>query len=115
MKQEASEATTRAVKEAMEKTAVDQKRKDDALKEANLRLQKNAAAAASANRTVNSLRDELATARANLPNSTCETAINYAATVSELLGQCTERYRDLAEKATGHASDAQALDQAWAE
>ncbi len=115
MQKDAAEATTKAVKEAMEKTQADQKRKDDALKEANLRSQKNALAAAAANRTVDSLRDQLTTARAGLPQSTCEAARNYAATLSDVFGSCTARLTELAEKADGHASDAKTLEQAWPE
>ncbi len=113
MQKDAAEATASAVKAAMVKTQEDQKRKDDALIEANKRAQYNAAAAAAARTTANSLRDELATARAGLPNSTCETARNYAAALSDVFGSCTARYLELAEKATGHASDVRTLDQAW--
>ena len=48
MQKDAAEATASAVKAAMVKTQADQKRKDDALIEANKRAQKNAAAAATA-------------------------------------------------------------------
>lgn len=113
MQKEAAEATTKAVKAAMDKTQADQERKDNALKEANLRSQKNALAAAAANRANDSLRDQLATARAGLPQATCEAARNYAATLSDVFGQCTERLTELAAKADGHASDAKTLDQAW--
>ena len=113
MQKEAAQATANAIKEAMKKTQEDQRRKDDALKEANIRSQKNALAAAAANRTADSLRDQLATARANLPNSTCEAARNYAAALSDVFGSCVKEYRELAEKATGHASDVKTLTEAW--
>lgn len=113
MKQEASEATTKAVKAAMEKTQVDQKRKDDALIEANKRAQYNAAAADSARRAAVSLRDELAAARASLSSATVDAARNYAATLSDVFGQCVDEYRGLAEKATGHASDSLTYQNAW--
>lgn len=115
MQKDAAEATTKAVKEAMEKTQADQKRKDDALKEANLRSQKNALAAAAANRTADSLRDQLATARAGLPQATCEAARNYAATLSDVFGSCTARLAELAKQADGHASDVRTMIEAWPE
>lgn len=113
MQKDAAQATTKAVKAAMDKTQADQQRKDDALREANLRSQKNAIAAAAANRTASSLRDQLATARAGLPQATCEAARNYAATLSDVFGQCTERLTELAAKADGHASDAKTLAESW--
>ncbi len=37
------------------------------------------------------------------------------ATLAQLLGECTDRYRDLARRADGHAADAKALSDAWPE
>lgn len=113
MKQEASEATTRAVKAAMDKTLIDQKRKDDALMEANKRAQYNAVAADSARRAAVSLRDQLATARADLSSATIDASRNYAAALSDVFGQCVDEYRGLAEKATGHATDSMMYQAAW--
>jgi len=113
MKQEASEATTKAVKAAMDKTLTDQKRKDDALIEANKRAQYNAVAADSARRAAVSLRDQLAAARADLSSATLDAARNYAAALSDVFGQCVDEYRGLAEKATGHASDSLMYQSAW--
>jgi len=113
MKQEASEATTKAVKDAMAKMEVDQKRKDDALIESNKRAQKNAVAAANASTAVNGLRDELATARANLSKATQQARDNYAATVETVLGQCSREYQTMAEKADGHANNVKLLLDAW--
>jgi hypothetical protein len=113
MKQEASEATTRAVKDAMAKTAVDQKRKDDALIEANKKARSNAVAADSARRVAISLRDQLASARADLPSSTIDAARNYAAAVSGVFGQCTERLTEMARIADGHAADSLMYQNAW--
>lgn len=115
MQKDAAEATTKAVQEAREEERANQERINYALKEANLRSQKNALAAAAANRTVDSLRDQLTTARAGLPQSTCEAARNYAATLGDVFGSCTARLTELAEKADGHASDAKTLEQAWPE
>lgn len=113
MKQEASEATTKAVKAAMDKTLIDQKRKDDALIEANKRAQYNAVAADSARRAAVSLRDQLAAARADLSSATLDASRNYAAALSDVFGQCVDEYRGLAEKATGHASDSLMYQAAW--
>jgi hypothetical protein len=37
----------------------------------------------------------------------------YASTVSDLLEQCTERYRDFAENADRHEADAEMMRDAW--
>jgi DNA repair exonuclease SbcCD ATPase subunit len=64
----------------------------------------------------NGLRNELATARARLPVAGTDperTVAEYASTVSELLESCTERYRDVADKADRHAADAEMMREAW--
>lgn len=127
MKQEASEATTKAVKAAMDKTLTDQKRKDDALIEANKREQKiqaiakqNAIAANNANALANGLRLELAAARANLSTLSIEALRDRADRLSQVFEQClskyagsAERYNELAQDAGRLASDLKRLDDSW--
>ena len=113
MQKDAAQATTKAVQKAMEKTQADQKRKDDALQEANLRAQKNAALARDLDGDVDRMRKQLAANTASLPGATCEASRNYAATVSGLLEACAARYTDVARAASGHASDVKTLESAW--
>jgi len=113
MKQAASEATTKAVKDAMAKMEVNQKRKDDALIESNKRAQKNAVAAANASNAVNGLRDELATARADLSKATQQARDNYAAAVETVLGQCSRELAEMGRIADGHSSDVKMMLDAW--
>jgi len=113
MKKDASEATTKAVKAAMDKMQVDQKRKDDAIAEANKRANYNAAAATRARSAADSLRDELAAARTDLSNATESARAKYAAAVETVLGECSREYQIMAEKADGHANDAVMLKEAW--
>lgn len=113
MQKEAAEATANAVEAAMVKTQEDQKRKDDALIEANKRAQYNAAAAATARTTADSLRDELTTARAGLSSISCEASREYAARLSQVFGQCTERLTELARISDDATNAAMTLDQAW--
>lgn len=64
----------------------------------------------------NGLRNELATARARLPGAGADSSgpvTEYASTVSDLLERCTERYRDVADKADRHAADAEMMREAW--
>lgn len=113
MKKDASEATTKAVKAAMDKMQVDQKRKDDAIAEANKRANYNAAAATRARSAADSLRDELAAARTDLSNATESARAKYAAAVETVLGECSREYQSMAETADGHANDAMMLKEAW--
>jgi hypothetical protein len=75
-----------------------------------MRLKKEFAAAQSA---VGGLRNDLATLRARLATSPEDACINTAAALGELLAQCSEDYRAMAEAADGHASDVQTLTEAW--
>lgn len=113
MKKDASEATTKAVKAAMDKMQVDQKRKDDAIAEANKRANYNAAAATRARSAADSLRDELATARADLSNATESARAKYAAAVEAVLGECSRELAEMGRLADGHSSDALMLKEAW--
>lgn len=108
-----AQSAEKAQKDAREKEQAFQTRLSEAINEANDRAQKNAAAATAARAANDSLRQQLASARSSLPTATCEAARNYAATLSDVFGECTERYRELAEKATGHASDVMTLEKGW--
>jgi F0F1-type ATP synthase membrane subunit b/b' len=90
-----------------------QTQKDEAINEANQRAQQNAIAANSARSAANSLRDQLASARSDLSRATEQAARNYAATLSDVFGQCVEEYRGLAEKADGAISDIRTLEDSW--
>lgn len=113
MTQGAAERTTVAVKAAMDKMQVDQKRKDDAIAEANKRANYNAAAATRARNAADSLRDELATARVHMSSANESARAKYAATVETVLGECSREYQSMAEKADGHANDAVMLKESW--
>lgn len=73
-------------------------------------LQEDVAAAQSAS---SGLRDDLRALRSRLATSTCDSCLNAAATLGELLGQCSEDYRSMAEIADRHALDVQTLTIAW--
>jgi len=59
------------------------------------------------------LRDELSKASVQLPDASCSSARNYATTVNELFGQCTDQLRAVAGQADGHAADSLMLQEAW--
>ena len=63
--------------------------------------------------SADSLRDDLATYRSQLPSASCDAVRVYADSVTELFSQCSRAIGDLAGKADGHAGDALTLQQAW--
>lgn len=90
-----------------------QRIKDDAIIQAEQRAQINAQAAALAAAGADRLRADLAKANARISTATREAVNQYALAVADVFEQCTSRYSDLAEKATGHASDVQLMIEAW--
>jgi len=90
-----------------------QRIKDDAILEAERRATLNAQAAARAAASADRLRSDLSKANARIQSATRAAVDQYAATVSDVFGQCVAEYRDMAEKATGHASDVKLMLDAW--
>lgn len=77
------------------------------------RNKKNQAAIAAARAESDSLRGDLAATRAKLSSASADAVRNYAATVSDILGECARDYQSMAEKADGHAGDVMLLQEAW--
>ena len=103
----------RANQKALDDTIKMQRTKDDAIKAAEQRAAKNAAAADSARRAADSLRSTLYSFRASLPGLTKPAAAVAADTAAELFGACVNEYRSVAESADRHAADAVMLFEAW--
>lgn len=81
--------------------------------DAQIRSKTLQAAADSARRSADSLRDQLAAARSQLSTASRTSLAEYAATSSQLLAECGTAFTDMAKEASGHASDALMLEQAW--
>lgn len=109
----AAAETIKAVAQARAKEQAHTQKVQEALNAANTRAQKAQAAADAARRTVDSLRDDLSTARADLPSASCSSIREYAATLNGIFGECSREVERLAAAAQGHASDALTLQQAW--
>ena len=108
-----AKASADAAQKAMDQTIKMQRTKDDAIKAAEQRAAKNAAAADSARRAADSLRSNLYSFRASLPGLTKPAAAVAADTAAELFGQCAGALTDVAAKADAHAGDALMLIEAW--
>ena len=72
-----------------------------------------ACAAAVATRNAGRLRDQLSEADKRIATASAAAVREYAATANKLLGQCSQRYTELAAKADGHALDARVCRAAW--
>jgi hypothetical protein len=112
MMAESSQALAEAGKNAMLESARLQKLKDEALEEANRTAQKNALAASAARTELSRLRGQLANS-ASLANSTCTSTRDYAATLSTVFGECTNRLTEVARDADGHAADSRTFQSSW--
>ncbi|MFW1982667.1 hypothetical protein ACG94M_04960 [Acinetobacter guillouiae] len=66
-----------------------------------------------ANASANSLSKQLKIANSRLSSATKETIIEYTTANSDILQDCITKYRTVAEKADGHAADAERLMDAW--
>lgn len=63
--------------------------------------------------SADSLRDDLATYRSQLPGASCDAVRKHASALNDVFGQCAKAIGDLAKQTDGHASDALTLEQAW--
>ncbi|MFW1954336.1 hypothetical protein ACG91D_01870 [Acinetobacter guillouiae] len=63
--------------------------------------------------SADSLSKQLKVASSRLPSATKETIVEYTIANSDILENCITEYRTVAEKADGHAADAERLRDAW--
>ena len=84
-----------------------------ALNEAIQEQTRLAGAAAVATRNAGRLREQLTEADKRIATASAAAVREYAATANQLLGQCSQRYTELAAKADGHALDARTCRAAW--
>lgn len=85
----------------------------EAQNEAQDRIKKLEVDSAAARAQSDGLLRDLAAVRTILPSLTVDAVRQYAATATDVLGECAARYTDVAGKAQGHASDSLMYQQAW--
>lgn len=83
--------------------------------DARVRERQIAESAAASARTAVGLRHTIANLKAGLPAAPAEACRDTAAAIATVLGECTDRYREVAAAADGHASDAALCLAAWPE
>ncbi|WP_284335450.1 DUF2514 family protein [Comamonas sp. NoAH] len=85
----------------------------EALNDAIQEQARLAGAASAAQRNAGRLRDQLREADVRISAASSTAVRDYAATANNLLGSCSQRYTELAERADGHALDARICRRAW--
>lgn len=90
-----------------------EKVKNDAIRQAEIEAEKNAAAAAAAARAADRLRGDLTALRSRIAAAPRPAVDQYAAAASELLGACAAEYQWMAEQADRHLVNERLLIDAW--
>lgn len=103
----AAEAKNRAIETALNQQLQDAQ---NAARTRETTLRRDADAA---RKSAGGLRDELAALNRRLAEAPLEAVLVGTAAVGDVLLECTERYRAVAEKADRHASDVKTLSDAW--
>ena len=96
---------------AVERTVND--KYQGALNDAIKKQAASQAAADRARRERDGMQHKLSDAEQRLADASPAALIEYASTANKLLGQCSERYTELAVRADGHAADAATCRAAW--
>lgn len=89
------------------------KAKADAEQNHQIRLAALSRSAAAARNERDGLRDELAASRVQLPDASCSSVRQHAATLSAVFGECAAEIEGLAGQAQGHAIDSLKLQESW--
>ena len=81
--------------------------------DASKKIQTAAASASAAQLANHGLSEQINRANQRLSTASKQTLIDYSTTTGKLLEACTAEYRTMAEKADGHAINAERLSRAW--
>ena len=102
---------TKANADALAKYTDMERKKQEALNEANKQAQRNARAADAARTELERLRQQIASG--SVSTATCGSVRNYATTLQAVFGECAARLEWLAKEADGHALDSRTINGAW--
>ena len=90
-----------------------ERKKQEAVNEANKIAQRNARAATDARNDLERLRNQIANTAGGMPTATCTSVRAHATTLSTVLAECVGRLEAVAKDADGHALDSRTLNGAW--
>lgn len=90
-----------------------ERKKQEAINEANKIAQRNARAATDARNDLERLRNQITNTAGSVPTATCPSVRAHATTLSTVLAECVGQLEEVAKDADGHALDSRALNGAW--
>ena len=99
--------------DALAKYTVLERKKQEAIDEANKIAQRNARAATDARNDLERLRNQIANTTSSVSTSTCTSVRAHATTLSTVLAECVGQLEAVAKDADGHALDSRTLNGAW--
>lgn len=102
-----------SAKRALRMTEHYRENADAALRKAEERLAQNKRDADRLRGELDGLRGDLASVPERITSATREAVDQYATTATVVFDQCSRRYSEVAQAATGHASDVKTLMEAW--
>lgn len=108
-----AQAAQSAAKSALKLTEHYRENADAAVRKAEARTAQNKRDADRLRGELGGLRGDLAAVPNRIRSATRDAVDQYAATATVVFDQCARRYSDVAQAATGHASDVEALRGAW--
>jgi len=103
----------KATQAARKQEADWQLKKDGALNAATKRTQTDSAYRVAAERTINSLREQIADANKRMSTASVEAIRQYSATLGAVFEDCTRAYSEMEAAASGHANDSLMLQESW--
>lgn len=90
-----------------------ERKKQEAVNEANKIAQRNARAATDARNDLERLRNQITNTAGGVPTASCTSVRAHATTLSTVLAECVGQLEAVAKDADGHALDSRALNGAW--
>lgn len=108
-----AESVASSAKAALKLTEHYRENADAAVRKAEARSAQNKRDADGLRSELDGLRGDLATVPDRIRDATREAVDQYAATASVVFDQCSRRYSEVAGAAQGHATDVEALRDAW--
>lgn len=102
-----------SAKSALRMTEHYRENADEAVRKAEERLAQNKRDADRLHGELDGLRGDLASVPERITSATREAVDQYAATATFVFDQCSRRYSEVAQAASGHAADVKTLMEAW--
>lgn len=113
IKQQHTDAALSSARNALKLTEHYRENADAAVRKAEARAAQNKRDADRLRGELDGLRGDLATVSDRIRSATREAVDQYAAAATVVFDQCSRRYSEVAQAASGHAADVKTLMEAW--